>query len=81
MAASCGVGHRCGSGVDVAVAQSAAAAPIQPLAWELPYVAGVAIKKEKYWIAKTSEYIYIYIYSCEQCFILVAFSNYNILDL
>ena len=33
-----------GSHVTVAVCRLAAAAPIGPLAWELPYVAGVALK-------------------------------------
>ena len=36
---------RLGSGVAVAVAS--VAAPIQPLAWELPYVAGAATKRKK----------------------------------
>ena len=36
-----------GSRVDVAVAEASAAAPIRPLAQELPYVAGSALKKEK----------------------------------
>ena len=31
----------------VAVPMPAAAAPIQPLAWELPYVTGVDLKKIK----------------------------------
>ena len=31
----------------VAVAQAGAAALIRPLAWEPPYAAGVALKKEK----------------------------------
>ena len=31
----------------VAVAQEAAAALIQPLAWELPYAAGAALKRKK----------------------------------
>ena len=36
-----------GSDVAVAVVQTAAAVPIRPLAWELPYVTGAAKKKEK----------------------------------
>ena len=36
----CGVGHRHGCG-------PAAVAPIQPLAWEPPYVAGDALKRKK----------------------------------
>ena len=35
------------SGVAVAVAVAGKAAPIQPLAWELPYATGVAIKRKK----------------------------------
>ena len=34
------------SGVAVAVAWPAASALIRPLAWELPYAAGVALKKK-----------------------------------
>ena len=36
-----------GSGVAMAVAQATAAAPIQPLAQELPYATGTAIKRKK----------------------------------
>ena len=36
-----------GSGLTVAAVEAAAAAPIQPLAWKLPYAAGVALKKKK----------------------------------
>ena len=46
---SCGVGCRCGS--DPALlwlwCRLAAAAPIQPLAWEPPYATGAALKKQK----------------------------------
>ena len=46
---SCGVGHRRGS--DLALLwlwrRPAAAAPIGPLAWELPYAAGMALKRQK----------------------------------
>jgi len=35
-----------GSGVAVAAVQGTAAAPIQPLAQELPYAAGVTLKKK-----------------------------------
>ena len=46
---SCGVGCRCGS--DPALLwlwrRLAAAAPIQTLVWELPYVVDVALKKKK----------------------------------
>ena len=45
----CGVGHRCGSDPALLWLQCrlAAVALIQPLAWELPYTAGVAIKIKK----------------------------------
>ena len=49
VAMSCGVGRRCGS--DPALLwlwwRLAAVAPIQPIAWELPYATGAALKKEK----------------------------------
>ena len=45
---SCGVGPRCGS--DLALlwlwCRPAAAAPIRPLAWELPYAAAAALKNK-----------------------------------
>ena len=48
-AVSCGVGHRWGS--DLALVwlwrRLAAAALMGPLAWELPYAAGMAIKIQK----------------------------------
>ena len=49
VAMSCGVGHRCGSDLAVLwlLCRSAAAAPIGPLAWELPCAAGAALKKKK----------------------------------
>ena len=54
---SCGAGRRHAS--DPALlwlwCRPAAVAPIQPLAWELPYVAGAAPKKEK------RKYIYVFI--------------------
>ena len=46
---SCGVGHRLG--LDLVLlwlwCRLAAVAPIGPLAWEPPYAAGVALKKQK----------------------------------
>ena len=46
---SCGIGRRCGS--DLALlwlwCRLAAVAPIQHLAWELPYAAGVALERTK----------------------------------
>ena len=49
---SCGVGCRCGSDLaDLALlwlwCRPAAAAPIQSLAWELPYAEGVALKQQQ----------------------------------
>ena len=45
----CGVGRRHGS--DPALlwlwCRPAVAAPVQPLAWELPYAAGAALKKKQ----------------------------------
>ena len=49
---SCGGGHRHGS--DPALLwlwhRPAATAPIQPMAWELPYAIGVAFKKKEHGI-------------------------------
>ena len=49
IAMSCGAGHRHGS--DLAFlwlcSRPAAAAPIGPLAWELPYAMGVDLKRKK----------------------------------
>ena len=54
-AVSCGVGHRCGS--DLALLwlwyRPAAVVPVRPLAWEPPYVMGVAPKSKK--IATTTK--------------------------
>ena len=46
---SCGVGCRCGSDPVLLWlwCRPAAAAPSRPLAWELPYAAGAALKKKK----------------------------------
>ena len=43
------MGHRCGSDPSLLWlwCRPVAAAPIQPLAWELPYTAGAALKKKK----------------------------------
>ena len=49
IAVSCGVGRRCGS--DLALpwlwCRPASAALIRPLAWELPYASGAAIKEKR----------------------------------
>ena len=46
---SCGVGHRCGSDLLFLWlwCRLGAVAPIGPLAWEPPYAAGVALKRQK----------------------------------
>ena len=47
---SCGVGHRCGSDPALLWHVLAAAAPVQPLAWELlcvPCATGAALKKQE----------------------------------
>ena len=44
---SCGVGHRCGSDLAWLWLWLAALAPIRPLAWELPYAEGAALKKRR----------------------------------
>ena len=45
---SCGVGHRRGSDVSLLWLwhRPTAAAPIQPVAWELPYAVGMALKSK-----------------------------------
>ena len=55
-AVSCGIGHRCVSDPVLPWLwhRPAAAALLQPLAWELPYTAGVALKEKK---KKRSHYI------------------------
>ena len=49
VAVSCGVGQRRGSGLVLLWLwrRLAAVAPVQPLAWELPYAVGAALKKKK----------------------------------
>ena len=46
---SCGVGHRHGSDPVLLWlwCRLATVTPIQPLAWELPYAIGAALKKKK----------------------------------
>ena len=46
---SYGAGHSCGLDLVLLLlwCRPAATAPIQPLAWELPYAMGVALKKTK----------------------------------
>ena len=51
MSAACSIGHSCG--LDMALLwlwlwhRPAAAAPIQSLAWEIPYATGAALKEKK----------------------------------
>ena len=48
MAVSCGVSGRClRSHIVVAVVQARTSAQIGPLVWELPYVAGAALKRKQ----------------------------------
>ena len=47
IAMSCGVGRRCSSDLAWLCRRLAAAAPIQPLAWEPPYATGVDLKRQK----------------------------------
>ena len=47
IAVSCGVGHGCGSDLALLWYRLAAPAPVGPLAWELPYAMGAALKKAK----------------------------------
>ena len=42
-----GVGHRCGSDLVLLWCRRVATAPIQPLAWESLYAAGVALKGQQ----------------------------------
>ena len=55
IAVSCGVGRRRGSNLALLWLwhRLAAAAPIRPLAWELPYAMGEALKKQTNKQAKT----------------------------
>ena len=56
---SCGVGGRSGSDPELLWHRLAAAAPIQPLAWELPSAAGVALKIKKKKKKFKGMYIYV----------------------
>ena len=57
---SCGVGHRHGTDPTLLWLwrRPAAVAPIRLLAWELPYAAGVALKRQKNKQKKISVYLY-----------------------
>ena len=77
-----GVGHRCGSDPMLLWlwCRWAATAPIQPLAWELPYAASVALKRQKkvyVLFMYLCVYIYIYIYIlCIYVYILYIYIMY-----
>ena len=47
LAVTCGIGCRCGLDPTGLWHRLAAAAPIRPLSWELPYATGTALKKKK----------------------------------
>ena len=49
VAVNCGVGRRCGSDPELLwlLCRPVATAPIGPLAWEPPYAAGMALKRQK----------------------------------
>ena len=49
IAMSCGVGHRCSSDPLLLwlCYRPSAVAPVKPLAWELPYAVGMALKSKK----------------------------------
>ena len=51
---SCGIGHRRGSYLALLWLwrRLAAIALIRPLAWELPYAASAALKKQKLWSSR-----------------------------
>ena len=46
IAVSCGIGQRCSSDPAWLWLWPTTAAPIQPLAWELPYAVGAGLKKK-----------------------------------
>ena len=52
---SCGVGHRCGSDSMLLWHRQEAENPVRTLAWELPYVAGVALKKRQTFLKRTKK--------------------------
>ena len=47
------MGHRCSSNLAWLWGRPAAVAPVRPLAWELPYAAGAALKSKKTKTKKT----------------------------
>ena len=51
IAMNCGIGHRHGSDPTLLWLwyRPAATAPVQPLAWELPYAVGTALKRQRKW--------------------------------
>ena len=78
---SCGVGRRRGSDMVLLWlwCRPAATAPTQPLAWELPYDAGVALKKKKITPVKPSESIVDLILYCSfKLCLKYKFNNINL---
>ena len=77
LALSCGVS--CGSGSDLVWlrlwARPAAIAPIRPLAWELPYAMGTALKYKKLQQQKTSCIPFKYVHKVKQYFYFTFFFN------
>ena len=72
---SCGAGHRCGVEPELLclLCRLAAVAPIQPLAWELPYATGEALKskKKKNFLKKVEHFM------CALLLHIIFFSNYS----
>ena len=70
---SCGVGRRCGS--DLASqwlwCRPVATVPIQPLAWEPPYAAGVALKRQKKEKEKKKKLVKVLRYIFSLCSLLI----------
>ena len=66
----CGVGHRHSSDPVLlwVWCRSAATAPIGPLAWELPYAAGAAVKRQKTTMTKKVKYL---------CWLQICFYEYT----
>ena len=75
---SCDVGQRRSSGTALLWHRPAAAAPIRPLVWELPYAVGVALKseeKKKKEILRKQTYVKAVIYGTLSLKILVLASE------
>ena len=66
---SCGVGCRLSLDLEL-LCRPAAVAPIQPFTWELPYAAGVALKRKKKGGGKKRNYLLSIIYQNKKLKIL-----------